>query len=187
MFKFLLAPLLIAGISACSHANNSPSTLNKEQWSYATDPYGSEAAFQEELITEHCAWVHFKRIPRVDAKRNSWVELIYNLPEKSLGPYKRIQISYKSDRELILKLSQKDYGSEGDKSYAHYQLVLPAAPEWNNQQVDIADFQRPHWTPKESKDVGIIGDRVSAIYFTPSLTDEAGGEATIEIKSLDLH
>lgn len=186
MFKLFLSSLFIAGISACSHANNA-ATLDKSQWSYATDPYGSEATFQEELITDHRAWVHFTRIPRVDAKRNSWVELIYKLPEQSLKSHKSIQLQYKSDQPLILKLSQKDYGSEGDKSYAHYQIVLPAAPEWNNHQVNIADFQRPQWTPAESKDVGIVGERISAIYVTPSLTDEAGGEATIEIKSLDLH
>lgn len=186
MFKLFLSSLFIAGISACSHAGTT-ATLDKSQWSYATDPYGSEATLKEELITDNRAWVHFKRIPRVDAKRNSWVELIYNLPEKSLASHKRIQLQYKSDQPLILKLSQKDYGSEGDKSYAHYQITLPAASEWNNKEVDIADFTRPFWTPKESKDLGIISERVSAIYVTPSLTDEAGGEATIEIKSLDLY
>lgn len=190
MLKINLSILFIATIStiisACSHANNQQATLDETQWSYATDPYGSEATFKEQLISNHRAWVHFKRIPRVDAQRNSWVELIYNLPEQSLASHKKIHLEYKSDHPLILKLSQKDYGSEGDKSYAHYQIVLPAAPVWNNQQVNIADFQRPLWTPVESKDVGIVGERISAIYLTPSLTDEAGGEATIEIKSLEL-
>lgn len=186
MLNFLLSTLLITTISASSYAGTT-ATLDKSQWSYAVDPYGSEAVFQDELITDHRAWVHFTRIPRVDAKRNSWVELIYKLPEQSLESHQSIHLQYKSDHPLILKLSQKDYGSQGDKSYAHYQIVLPAAPEWNDQKVNIADFQRPHWTPKESKDMGIVGERISAIYVTPSLTDEAGGEATIEIKSLDLH
>lgn len=191
MLKINLSILFIATISsiisACSHANNQQATLDETQWSYATDPYGSEATFKEQLITNHRTWVHFKRIPRVDAQRNSWVELIYNLPEQSLASHKKIHLEYKSDHPLILKLSQKDYGSDGDKSYAHYQLVLPASLGWSNMDVSVEDFSRPSWTPKESKDVGIIGERISAIYLTPSLTDEAGGEATIEIKSLELH
>ena len=68
--------------------------------------------------------IAFNRVPRVDAQNNSWVELIYDLPKKSLNGINSIELTYQSDKPLVVKLSQKDYGGTGDKSYAHYQALL---------------------------------------------------------------
>lgn len=189
MFKKYISALLVAGSCIASpqlHANTEQALLDAQQWRFATDPYGSQAILKESLIVEQGAWIHFKRIPRVDAKRNSWVELIYDLPSKSLGDNTMIRLHYKSDQPLLLKLSQKDYGGAGDKSYAHYQITLPAGIDWNSQTVSLADFKRPDWTPEQSIDVGIIHDNISAIYIVPNLTDAKGGEATVEVKAIEL-
>ena len=171
-------------ISAASVAENKK--LNPSLWSYATDPYGSEAIIRENLVTDEGLWVNFKRIPRVDAKRNSWVEVIYKPNTNLLAKAKGITIIYKCNTELLLKLSQKHYGKEGDKSYAHYQIKLPAAQKWQQESVSFSDFKRPDWTPISSVDHGIILEQVKALYFAPSMTDDNGGEATLQIRQVEL-
>lgn len=162
------------------------SNLNETQWHYATDPHGSQVIFNGPLVNEERVEIAFKRVPRVDKLNNSWVELIYDLPNKQLPEQARITLTYQSDKNLVIKLSQKEYGGEGDKTYAHYQTILPAANTWTTKTVSLNDFQRPSWTPASSKDKGIITNHVSALYFVPSLTDAEGGEAFIKIQSLQV-
>ena len=99
---------------------------------------------------------------------------------------KKINLTYKWDIPLLIKLSQKHYGKNGDKSYAHYQIKLPAATDWSTQKVSLQNFSRPDWTPKASKDYGIVLDEVNALYFTPSLTDQKCGEETLQISDIKL-
>ncbi|WP_152996217.1 carbohydrate binding domain-containing protein [Pseudoalteromonas sp. H105] len=160
--------------------------LNEKNWRYATDPHGSEVKTKQTLIKDERVWISFKRVPRVDAKNNSWVELIYDLPNQTLEENSTILLEYKSRKNLVVKLSQKDYGGQGDKSYAHYQYILPAQTKWGTHCIDLADFARPSWTPENSVDKGIIKENVSAIYLVPDLKDELGGEATIEVKNISL-
>lgn len=131
-------------------------------------------------------WVNFKRIPRVDAKRNSWIEVIYTPSKASITNTKRIELTYICDTPLLIKLSQKHYGKEGDKSYAHYQIELPAATQWQSVDVDLGEFSRPDWTPITSVDHGIVLEQVNALYFTPSMLDEKGGEAILQIRDVEL-
>ena len=53
-------------------------------------------------------------------------------------------------------------------------------------EVDLKDFFRPDWTPASSKDFGIVRDKINALYLTPSLTDEKGGEATLQVRDIAL-
>jgi hypothetical protein len=85
-----------------------------------------------------------------------------------------------------MKFSQKDYGGDGDKSYAHYQMLLPATKDWHTVSVNIADTTRPSWTPANSKDLGLILENISAIYLTPVLDDLEGGQATLNVKAIEL-
>ena len=117
--------------------------LNKHQWTYDTDPYGSEAIINEKLIRHGGIWIQFKRVPRVDFKRNSWVELIHKLPNATLGGSQKILLTYQCDMPLIIKLSQQEYGKNGDKSYAHYQIKLPASQGWTTKEIALQDFARP--------------------------------------------
>lgn len=168
------------------NAQGAPQLLSEKQWSYDTDPYGSSAIIKDKLITTDGVWINFTRIPRVDVMRNSWIEVIYQLANASLENTKKISLTYKCDIELLIKLSQQDYGKEGDESYAHYQVTLPPATEWTTKEVALSNFSRPHWTPASSKDFGLIPERIDALYFTPQMTDEKGGNATLQIRSVEL-
>ncbi len=166
------------------HAKDNDAALNKLLWSYATDPYGSEATINEKLINHGEIWIKFKRVPRVDVNRNSWIELIHKLPQGSMLGNTKIRLTYQCDIPLLIKLSQKEYGEEGDESYAHYQIKLPATNQWTTRQVELKDFYRPIWTPVNSIDHGILPQHIDAIYLTPSLTDKEGGEAILQVRDL---
>lgn len=186
--KFILVGLTTASLlnTPASLATDQTAPLIPSQWSYATDPYGSTATFRNQMITNEGVWVNFKRIPRVDAKRNSWVEVIYTPEAATLAGTKKISLTYKCDIPLLIKLSQSHYGKDGDKTYAHYQTKLPASSDWHTVEVDFNDFARPDWTPKSSVDHGIVLNEINALYLTPSMTDKHGGEATLQVKVLDL-
>ena len=179
-----LKTLFLAGLTLCSAASYGHAALNINDWSYATDPHGSKAHFhglQNEAIA-----IDFERVPRVDKQNNSWVELIYTLPKGDLSTSKSIEIHYQSDQPLIVKLSQSDYGKDGDKSYAHYQALLPKALEWQSHTLTFEQFKRPTWTPDTSQDKGLNLANISAVYLVPSLTDEQGGKAKLAVKSITL-
>ena len=74
------------------------SNLNEAQWHYATDPHGSQVIFNGPLVNEERVEITFKRVPRVDKLNNSWVELIYDLPNKQLPEQARITLTYQSDK-----------------------------------------------------------------------------------------
>jgi len=168
------------------HAEKTHTPLDKHQWSYDTDPYGSEAIINEKLIRHGGIWIKFKRVPRVDAKRNSWIELIHKLPKSTLAGSQKIRLTYQCEIPLLIKLSQKEYGKHGDQSYAHYQIKLPATKQWSTKEVDLKDFYRPEWTPASSKDYGLLPEHVDAIYLTPSMTDKDGGEAILQVRAIEL-
>ncbi|KZN41459.1 hypothetical protein [Pseudoalteromonas luteoviolacea] len=162
-------------------------TFVEDNWRYATDPHGSQVILEEPLVQDNRVKIGFDRVPRVDKANNSWVELIYDIPAGNLSGVSSIELTYQSDRPLVIKLSQKDYGGEGDKSYAHYQVVLPIAVTQTSAHIDITSFTRPDWTPDWSLDKGVVKSSVSALYFAPNLTDKAGGKAHMSIYKLALH
>jgi hypothetical protein len=185
--------ILLAGLASLlllfflpAKADSIQAPLDKHQWSYDTDPYGSEAIINEKLIRHGGIWINFKRVPRVDETRNSWIELIHLLPTASLVGNQKIRLTYQCDIPLIIKLSQREYGENGDKSYAHYQITLPATDQWSTKEVDLKDFYRPEWTPASSKDFGLLPEHINAIYLTPSMTDKDGGEAILQVRAIEL-
>jgi hypothetical protein len=177
--------LLVLSVKS-AYADNTHAPLDKHQWSYDTDPYGSEAIINEKLIRHGGIWIKFKRVPRVDSTRNSWIELIHKLPAASLTGSQKIRLTYQCDIPLLIKLSQHEYGKDGDKSYAHYQIKLPATNGWTTKEVNLKDFYRPEWTPASSKDQGLLPEHIDALYFTPSMTDKEGGEAILQVRAVEL-
>ncbi|PKI15871.1 hypothetical protein [Colwellia sp. 12G3] len=182
LFASLVSFLFLSAMPA--EADNTLSPLDKHLWSYDTDPYGSEAIINEKLIRHGGIWIKFKRVPRVDEKRNSWIELIHKLPMASLAGNQKIRLTYQCDIPLIIKLSQLEYGKDGDQSYAHYQIKLPETKGWTTKEVDLKDFYRPKWTPESSIDHGILPEHIDAIYLTPSMTDKDGGEAILQVRAI---
>ena len=55
--------LLVAPVSAQDslQSSNTQAPLDKYQWSYDTDPYGSEAIINHKLIIHGGIWIKFKR------------------------------------------------------------------------------------------------------------------------------
>ncbi|ALO36314.1 hypothetical protein CMT41_17415 [Colwellia sp. MT41] len=180
----MVSLLLLAATAV--QAETTYAALDRNQWTYDTDPYGSEAIINEKLIRHGGIWIKFKRVPRIDEKRNSWIELIHKLPSASLTGIKKIRLTYQCDTPLLIKLSQQEYGKNGDQSYAHYQIKLPPARQWTTQEVDLKDFYRPEWTPASSTDIGLLPEHIDAIYLTPSLTDKDGGEAILQVRAIEL-
>lgn len=180
-----LLSLSVMAEQSCVFPKNTHS-LSDSDWRYATDPHGSTASTKQTLLYGEQVWVAFNRVPRVDASNNSWVELIYDLPNKTLAGQSSIMLEYKSSTDLVVKLSQQDYGGQGDKSYAHYQFTLPAQTHWQTKCINLADFSRPNWTPANSIDKGIIKEHVSAIYLVPDLKDALGGKAIIAVKNISI-
>ncbi|OUS74526.1 hypothetical protein B5G52_00505 [Pseudoalteromonas sp. A601] len=181
-----LLPFSVIAKQSCGFTKNNNQPLNDSDWRYATDPHGSTASIKKALLHEEQVWIAFNRVPRVDAKNNSWVELIYDLVNKTLADQSSIMLEYKSSTDLVVKLSQQDYGSEGDKSYAHYQYTLPAQTHWQTKCINLSDFSRPSWTPSSSVDKGIIKEHVSAVYLVPDLKDALGGKAVVAVKNISI-
>jgi hypothetical protein len=186
VIKLLVLAFFLASSFVLIAEEQKGSLSDSQHWHYAVDPHGSAAFPAIPLVKDGIARIRFVRVPRVDVANNSWVELIYTLPNGNITAYEGIVIRYQSSSQLVVKLSQADYGAEGDKTYAHYQITLPAAASWHTEKVAFADFSRPDWTPASSVDKGIIKQNVNAIYLVPDLTDAQGGEAEIAIKALEL-
>lgn len=163
-----------------------PSLQNPDLWSYGADPYGSKVFIGDSLIKDGAARIAFDRAPKPAPDRNTWIELIYNAPAENLGGTGAVRITYQCSEALLMKFSQRDFGEDGDNSYAHYQTLLPATGDWRTVTVSLADFSRPSWTPTTSKGVGLILENVSAIYLVPALDDSQGGHATLNVKSIEL-
>ena len=181
--------LLAASVSAQDNlkaSSNTKAPLDKYQWTYDTDPYGSEAIINEKLIRHGGIWIKFKRVARISDERNSWTELIYKIPTASLVSTQKIRLTYQSEIPLLVTLPQQEYGKNGDQSKAYYQGELPASKQWVTKEVSIKNFKRPHWTPQESKDLGLLPEHIKTINFVPKLTDEKGGEAIIQVRAIEL-
>lgn len=181
-----LIPFSVMAEPSCGFTKNNTTPLNDNNWRYATDPHGSTASIKTALLHEEQVWIAFNRVPRVDAKNNSWVELIYDLVNKTLAGQSSIMLEYKSSTDLVVKLSQQDYGAQGDKSYAHYQYILPAQTHWQTKCINLSDFSRPNWTPTSSVDKGIIKEHVGAVYLVPDLKDAMGGKAVVAVKNISI-
>lgn len=160
--------------------------LDKFQWTYDTDPYGSIAIINEKLIRHGGIWIKFIRVPPADKEHNTWAELIHKLPNGSLAGIKKISLTYQSEKALNVVLPQAEYGKNGDKSHAYYQAELPATKQWVTKELSLADFKRPHWTPENSNDLGIVPAHIKTINFVPQLSDKKGGEAIIQVRAIAL-
>lgn len=188
MLKYLVVifVVLFSGACAISPPDSQHVSLNNANlWSYGVDPYGSKAIIGNRLIEDGAARIAFERAARPTPDRNTWIELIYHLPTANLDGSRAVRITYQCSEALLMKFSQRDFGEDGDNSYAHYQALLPAADDWQTITVNIADFSRPSWTPATSKDVGLKLENVSAIYLAPVLDDVVGGYARLNVRSIE--
>lgn len=192
-----LASLLLLTVAPVYAENGTEiihTPLDKFQWTYDTDPYGSEAIINEKLIRHSAIWIKLKRAPRINATRNTWVELIHKIPAASLVGISKIRLTYQCEIPLIVRLSQQHYGKNIDKggnnNIPQYQIELPATKQWVTEEVDLKDFALPSpiasTTSKTALSSSLKPEEIDAIYLIPSITDKEGGEAIIQIRALEL-
>ncbi len=159
--------------------------FNAPAWYAATDHFGSVADTGDAFRSEGTINVAFELAIREPSGDWPYVELVCETGDPITGT-DSVMVSYKCDTTLVMKLYQTDLGSEGLKSYALYQTALPASKEWKTATVAVSDFIQPSWADEASRAVKLNLDNVARIYFTPDLSAEVGGKATINLKELVL-
>ncbi|MGM0461163.1 MAG: hypothetical protein ACQEQ4_01940 [Fibrobacterota bacterium] len=151
-------------------------------WHPAADTTGSLIDTGDAMQIDSVITVHFT-LAQKTTEEWPYVELICDT-EDDFRNTETITITYTCDTPLILKLSQSDFGYEGNETYAHYEYVLPATEDWSKQTVHISDFEQPEWTPAESRDIPLKLENCDALYLTPQLDPQVGGESTLSVKHL---
>lgn len=158
-------------------------SLDKFQWSYDTDPYGSEAIINEKLIRHSAIWIKLKRAASTDKKRKTWVELIHKLPQGSLAGFKTISLTYHSDSDLLVKLPQNETFQSRTAQNNAYQFSLPATKSWQTVEMKLSEFKQPDNAIAYEE---FILEKIKRIYFVPVLNKKKTSEGIIQIRSIAL-
>ncbi|WNO10258.1 hypothetical protein [Teredinibacter sp. KSP-S5-2] len=185
LIAFIL--LLCSSLLIANPAQQPPQTDNNlvisGSWKAGYDPYGSRVDWGK--TSEQAIKTVFSLNGKQNAQNWPYVELIYSSPN-SLEGVKTIQLAYKSSTPMIVKLSQSDFSSAGDNSYAHYQIKIPATKKWKTIKLKTKKFKQPGWAPKSAKAIDLNLGNVSAVYFAPDIDLEKGGEGVFELQELKL-
>lgn len=183
-FRFVLILIIASAITACSgEKENLVKTAN---WYPAVDPFGSDYSIDGDLITDGVISVGFTIAQRPETESwTPWVELVCD-PGFTLEDYYGLKITYRNDTDLLVKLSQSDFGPDGNETYAHYQYSLPISKVWNTQTIEFNAFQQPAWTPDHSTDIPLTLLHVDAIYLVPDLDYITGESTVLHVKYLEL-
>ena len=174
--------------TACrSNPPKTPQTNNllyTSEWKAVTDLSGSSYSPENIAVSDSLLEVSFT-LKKKEEDEIVFIELVCSL-NSNLSSSKGLEISYKCDTPLLIKLSQSDFGNEGDRSYAHYQYMVPASETLNTVSVNFKHFTRPLWTPRASKGKAMKLEHINAIYLTPKIDAATGGSAALSIKGLYL-
>lgn len=166
-----------------AEVNNFGELLHTAKWTPTTDNYGSSYECADEVIVDGEINVDFVITQKDGPDIWPYIELICATGAPLTG-LETITLDYKCSKSLKIKLSQSDFGSAGDSSYAHYYIEVPAADEWTTVTVNIADFNQPSWAPEGSKGVGLKLENVNDIYLVPAASYEVGEPASLSVRSL---
>lgn len=154
-------------------------------WYAATDDFGSSHNSDGESIDTSSGEivVEFDMYKKQEGMNWPFVELVSETGRELSGA-ETITIEYKSTHELKIKLSQSDFGPEGDGSYAHYETKIPMASEWSKVTVVLEEFNQPSWAPN----LGPLNlDNVQDIYLVPNIDAMVGGKAILEVRLLEIN
>lgn len=154
-------------------------------WRPAADSYGSSYEVDENIVVNDEIEIRFTIAKKTEPDMWPYVELICETGAPLTGA-QGLEITYWSEKELKIKLSQSDFGPNGDNTYAHYQIKVESAAEWTTATVYFNDFKQPDWAPEESTKIALNLDNVNDIYLVPGLDYEIGDSSTFGIKSLVL-
>ena len=154
------------------------------EWRVGADRVGSRFETGERLINCGVAEVTFHQAAIAD-RGFPFVELICALND-NIANYSGGSITYKCDSDLLIKLSQSDFGPAGNSTYSHYQLLVPASDEWNTVHFNFGEFGQPDWATDESRAIPLITENVDAVYLVPALDYQQEESATLKVKDLRL-
>jgi hypothetical protein len=153
-------------------------------WSASTDRFGSSYTTGESLIENGIASATFNQTSISD-RGTPWVEMICRL-NGNIGNYSRGSITYKCGTDLLIKLSQSDFGPDGNKTYSHYQLRVPASSDWTTIDFDLNDFAQPEWAPEISRTIPLKKENIDAIYLVPDLDYQKEESTTLQVRDMRL-
>ena len=156
-----------------------------DKWYPTCDNFGSFVDTSNGFYIDDTISVHFGLSAKQDGKDWPYIELVREFSEPIVGT-DSIQLTYRCDKDVIVKLYQTDLGDEGLQSYALYQYIVPRSKTWKTVTIAVKDFREPDWADSASRAVKLNLDNVTGIYFTPNVSDEVGGEAKLEISELYL-
>lgn len=182
-WKGFIVIIAVAVYASCNYDNDDNLVYTAHQWVAATDNIGSSFSYDGELIQDGVVSVDFNYVQ--ESNGYPWVSIICDLGH-SLQDYKGLTLRYRSDEDLIIHLHQSDFGFNGNRTYSHYQITLPATSIWRTRTVEFEDFAQPDWTPSESLEIPFIPENVRSLHFSPFLNAETGGTASIKIRNLTL-
>ncbi len=154
-------------------------------WYAATDDFGSSHNSDGESIdiSNGEIKVEFDMYKKQEGMNWPFVELVSETGRELSGA-ETITIEYKSTHDLKIKLSQTDFGPEGDGSYAHYETKIPMAADWAKVTVILDEFNQPSWAPNI---IPLNLDNVQNIYLVPAIDATIGGKATLEVRLLEIN
>jgi peptidoglycan/xylan/chitin deacetylase (PgdA/CDA1 family) len=120
-------------------------------WSTGVDSHGSTQQVFLQLVKAGVADVAFS-IAEGDASLGifPYVELVCKIAP-TLAGMEGLEIEYQCDSDLLVKLSQSDFGPDGNATYSHYQFRVPASQDWSYKKLAFEKFEQPAWTPDTSR------------------------------------
>lgn len=152
-----------------------------KEWIPAHDEFGSSYDTNNAILSDTLKKIHYKLVKKPEGNKWPYIELICKI-EGNLKNKKGIKINYTCSAPLVIKLSQSDFNDKGNKTYSHFQFIVPASDTLNLKTLTFSEFTQPDWTPEESKSIPLKLENVDAIYFTPDIDGEIGGEADLSIR-----
>lgn len=191
----LIVSLFLVLFGSCQSKNNETESKKEAKlgenlvetgaWRPAADSFGSIFEVAEEVVVDGEIHIGFTIAKKTEPDMWPYVELICETGAPLTGA-QGLEITYKTDKELKIKLSQSDFGPDGNSTYAHYQIKVDPAGEWTTVTVNFEDFQQPSWAPEEATKIALNLDNVNDIYLVPGVDYDLGDSAVLGVKSLVL-
>ncbi len=156
-----------------------------KEWVPAHDEFGSSYDTSKLILSDSLKKIHYTLIKKTEGDKWPYIELICVIGGNLNGKM-AMKLSYSCSKPLIIKLSQSDFNNKGNETYSHYQYTVPASDSLNTVMLLLSEFKQPEWTPEESKTIPLKLENVDAVYFTPEIDAEVGGEADLAISEFYL-
>jgi hypothetical protein len=188
VFFFVFFLLSLSSAEDTSTSKKSEQRINwvssLSKWHPATDKLGSTMDTTGGLYQDSSLQVQFT-ITQKKTPLWPFVELIFESPYNLSGS-QGIELEYKCDRDLVVKLFQEDFGPspKGNDTYSLYQIKVPSSANWKTLRLNYSDFLFPTWVPEKSKGIAMNLEKTKKIYFTPAIDARIGGRSKIQVRAL---